>query len=108
MDSQDYPISHFDQMGRLAAGLKAVAAQVLEHTYSYESFGSWAMIIRYRGQPFRVLFDGKEYEYLLERSTSREQPYRWQPPSWQKRVSPVEDICVSEIVSAIDRGGSAG
>jgi hypothetical protein len=95
-------------MGRLAAGLKAMPAQVLEHIYSYESFGSWAVIIRYRGQPFRVVFDGKENEYLLERSTSRELPYRWQCLSWQKRVSPAEDICVPEIVSAIDRGGSAG
>jgi hypothetical protein len=108
MDSQDHPISHFDQMGRLAVGLKAMPAQVLEHTYSYASFGSWAMIIRYRGQPFRVVFDGKESEYLLERSTSREHPYRWQRLSWKKHVAPAEDICVPEIVSAIDRGGSAG
>jgi hypothetical protein len=108
MDSQDFPIRHFDQIGRLAAGLKAVPAHVLEHTYSYESFGSWAMTIRCRGQAFRVVFDGKEHEYLLERSTSRERPYRWQRLPWQKRVSPTDDICVSEIVSAIDRGGSAG
>ena len=95
-------------MVQLATGLKAMPAQVLEHTYSYESFGSWAMIIRYRGQPFRILFDGKEHEYLLERSTSREQPYRWQRLSWHKHVSPTDEISVPEIVSAIDRGGSAG
>jgi hypothetical protein len=67
-----------------------------------------AMIVRYLGQPFRVVFDGKESEYLLERSTSREHPYRWQRLPWKKHVAPAEDICVPEIVSAIDRGGSAG
>jgi hypothetical protein len=108
MDSQDYPIHHFEQMGRLVARLKALPAQVLEHTFSCESFGSWAMIVRHRGHPLRLVFDGKEQEYFLEQSTSPKHPYRWQRLPWRKRASPVEEICVPEIIGAIERGGSAG
>jgi hypothetical protein len=106
MDSQEFPIHHFEKMARLAATLKALPAQVLEHTYSYESFGSWAMIVKHRGQLLRLVFDGKEQEYLLEQSTSPKHPYRWQRLPWHKRATPVEDICVLEIIGAIKRGGS--
>jgi len=108
MDSHDYPIHHFEQMGRLAAALKALPAQVVEHTYSYDSFGSWAMTLRHRGQPLRLVFDGREQEYLLEQSMSPKHPYRWKLLPWRKRASPAEEICVPEIISAIERGGSAG
>ena len=77
MDPQDYPIRHFQEMGRLATLLKGLPAQVLDHDYSYESFGSWSMTIRCNGHPLRVTFDGKEREYHLEKSATPRTPYSW-------------------------------
>lgn len=77
MDDQDYPIRHFEEMARLAAALKGLPAQVLDHSYHYESFGSWAVTIRYQGRPLRLTFDGKERAYRIEESATRRAPYSW-------------------------------
>ncbi len=53
-------------MARAAAVLKPLSAQVLEHSYQYEVFGSWYTTIRCRGRVFRVVFDGREQAYFME------------------------------------------
>jgi hypothetical protein len=37
---------HFQEMDRLVTMLKGLPAQVLDHDYSNESFGTWSMTIR--------------------------------------------------------------
>jgi hypothetical protein len=97
MDDQDYSISHFEQMVRLAIALKALPAQVLDHSYSYESFGSWTTTLRLGGHPLRLLFDGKEREYRLEESTARRAPYSWNMV-WRAAASEVDHQCIIEAV----------
>ena len=67
MESQDYPIAHFAEMSALAKALKPLPAQILEHCYHYSSFGSWWLVLRHRGIPLRVVFDGKELTLRIER-----------------------------------------
>lgn len=107
MESQDYPIRHFDQMGRFATALKALPAQVLDHSYSYESFGSWTVTIRYKGWPLRLVFDGRDQEFCLERSTGHKPPYVWSLV-WRGSGATVMDPCDEPIIRAIRDASSAG
>lgn len=108
MEEQNYPIRHFEQMGRLATELKALPAQVLEHGYSYESFGSWWTVIRFKGVPFRLSFDGHDGELVLERSASRKPPYNWGDAMWRKSGGAEGALEVVELIDAIRSISSAG
>lgn len=106
MDPQDFPIRHFSQLAEIAAELKALPAQVLDHGYSYQSFGSWSTVMRYRGILIRVLFDGKEGELRLQRSASVKPPYDWADASWRRAVDSAADIPVRELLDAIRTMGA--
>lgn len=75
MESQDYPIVHFEAMVRLATALKALPAQILEHEYSGEVFGSWYLTFRHQGIVSQLTYDGREDQLLLRRSSDRKRPY---------------------------------
>lgn len=77
MEPQDYPIAHFEHIGRLAQSLKALPAQVLEHDYSYELFGSWHVVIRHNGVVSRLVFDGRDNHLALQQSADRKAPYQY-------------------------------
>ena len=77
MEAQDYPIVHFERMGRLAHALKALPAQVLDHNYSYEHFGSWYVVVRHKGTVSQLSFDGRDNHLGLRRSTDRKPPYQY-------------------------------
>ncbi len=77
MEQQDFPIRHFENMSQLARSLKDLPAEVLEHQYSNQSFGSWMMTIRYKGHVLPVRFDGRESEYAIETSSTRNPPHSW-------------------------------
>jgi hypothetical protein len=79
MEPQDYPISHFDGMSRLGHALKALPAQILDHRYSYELFGSWCVVIRYKGKVAQFSYDGKENYLGVRRSPDRKHPYTYGP-----------------------------
>lgn len=83
--SQDYPIRHFELMRETAEALKSLPAQVLDHWYSYQTFGSWTLVVRYRGTPYKLIFDGKEGAYGLHRSAAKKHPYDWSQV-WQPRA----------------------
>jgi hypothetical protein len=55
-------------MARLAAELRMLPAQVLEHAYHYSAFGSWSTTLRRKGIAFRIVFDGKERQLRLEQA----------------------------------------
>jgi hypothetical protein len=93
-------------MDRLATLLKGLPAQVFDHDYSYESFGSWSMTIRCKGCPLRVTFDGKEHEYRLEKSATPRAPYSWSLV-WN-RTDLSENAATSAIIDAIRGAGMAG
>jgi hypothetical protein len=97
MDSQDLPVAHFELMRELASSLKQLPAQLLDHSYSYEGFGSWSLILRFKGRALRCSFDGRDHIITLEQSATRKAPYDWNQQLW---VSPplegttlIADIC---------------
>ena len=75
MEPQDYPIEHFDRMSRLAVALKGLPAQILEHRYFGESFGSWYVVIRHGGRVSQLTYDGRDDFLSLRRSSDRKSPY---------------------------------
>ena len=77
MEAQDHPIAHFERMCRLAHALKALPAQILDHNYSYESFGSWYVVVRYKGVVSQLIFDGRDNHLGLRRSADRKPPYQY-------------------------------
>ena len=101
MEAQDYPIRHFEQMTRLAAALRELPAQIQEHSYSYESYGSWTALVKYKGVRMRIVFDGRDGHYSIQRSSSRKPPDSWGEPIWQLERGPVSDFPESELVNAI-------
>ena len=68
MESHDYPIEHFRMMSEVAARLKSIPALILEHSYSYESFGSWWFTFGRSGKKFRLVFDGRDKYLNLEQA----------------------------------------
>jgi hypothetical protein len=79
MEPHDYPIAHFERMSRLAVALKVLPAQILEHRYLGESFGSWYVVIRQGGRVSQLTYDGREDYLGLRRSSDRKPPYSYGP-----------------------------
>jgi hypothetical protein len=84
MDPQEYPVRHFESMAELAAELRTVPAQVLEHAYHYSAFGSWWTTLRRTGIAFRIVFDGKEGQLRLEQAGRVTEAESWEAlHTWQ-------------------------
>jgi hypothetical protein len=77
MEAHDYPIAHFEGLSRLARALKVLSAQILEHNYDYESFGSWYIVVRHNGVVSRLVFDGRDNYLGLQKSASGKAPYQY-------------------------------
>ena len=101
METQNFPIRHFREMSILCEALTGLPAQLCDHTYSYESFGSWSTIVRFRGVRLRIVFDGRDHEYLLLRSASRTPPDAWEEVAWRKPAAPDGELPVSDIITAV-------
>jgi hypothetical protein len=94
---------HFGAMIRLIERLSAAPAEILEHHYSYQSFGSWSCVVRCRGVVLRITFDGRERDLVVQRSTSRKPPHDWGTPSWRKVNAADADFCGPELIAAVER-----
>jgi len=108
MKSQDYPARHLEQMARLSALLGSLPAQVLEHSYSYESFGSWTIVLPHKGVRKRIVFDGRDSRYRIQQSSARKPPDEWGETIWERACDPGGDIPLSEIVEAITKPRASG
>jgi len=97
MDSHDYPATHFRAMAELATRLGELPAQVLEHQYSYNHFGSWWMTVLFRGTTFRFVFDGKDRQWVFERGGEYGRPDDWKMlEHW-----PAAEVGQAQLVQAI-------
>jgi len=74
MTSYDYPIEHFQMMVEISTHLQQIPAQLLEHNYNYQAFGSWFFIFRRSGTKYRITFDGRDCSLLLEKAVSEKPP----------------------------------
>ncbi len=76
-EPQDYPIAHFEGMSRLARAMKALPAQILEHQYHYEAFGSWFLTLRHHGRVSQLACNGRDGLISIRRSSDRKPPYKY-------------------------------
>ena len=106
MDS--YSIQHFKQIIQFATKLKELPAQIEEHSYSNESFGSWVTIIRCKGIRMRLVFDGRDFNYSIQRSSSRKAPDVWEDTCWQRTCKSSEEFPMLDIVEAIIKHSTTG
>jgi hypothetical protein len=94
MKAQDYPIAHFDFLLRLSSAFEEMPAQLLEHYYSYESFGSWSFEVKYSGNRIKVEYDGKESHLSARYAADRKPPYGFGP--WVEIPVPNEERFLSD------------
>ena len=77
MESNVYPIQHFEMMRELATRVKAFPILILSHAYHYEAFGSWWFQFKRSGQRYRIVFDGKDQKIRLETNIGDELKAEW-------------------------------
>jgi hypothetical protein len=96
MEEQDYPIKHFEMMREVATRLALLPAVILEHNYSYKSFGSWWFTFRRSGREFRIVFDGRDdFLYIQDAADGfRDIDYR-------QLKRPITEIVASETCSLV-------
>jgi hypothetical protein len=101
MEAHDYPIANLEGVLRLAQALKAMPAQILEYNYAYEAFGSWYLVVRYKGVVSRLVFDGRDRHLALQKSANGKAPYEYgldtpvESGSWSDAfdVTTIASIC---------------
>jgi hypothetical protein len=106
MEAQDYPAVHFERMRELTRALRVLPAQVLDHEYRYESFGSWCLTVRYEGQVAQLVYDGRDSALGLRRSDERKPPYQFGPNEWEAvgpGVRELETATIDEICRVLAR-----
>ncbi len=72
MKAQDYPVAHFKLMSVLTFSLAAESVQILEHSYTYEAFGSWWVKCSFSGHQFRVVLDGRDYQLSIQKPDGKD------------------------------------
>lgn len=97
-----------ERMREVAGAIAALPAEVLEHRSSPRAFGSWYLVFRFQGRPFRVVFDGKDPACVLERSTTGRPPYRWEPTGWEVIGPAARSFPVEDLVAAVRREAAGG
>ena len=98
--THDRAALHFSQMRDLATTLGAVRAQVLRHEYSYEAFGSWSTMVRYKGRNYQFSFDGRDELYSVDAVSETDIPHGSHTLFQQTGRS--GDIPIAGMVSAIE------
>lgn len=86
-------------MSALARQLATLPAEVRDSTYSYESFGSWTLVVRFHGVRFRVVYDGRDHELFLERSSARKPPDVWSSCGWRRVLPGGNEFGTSDIAA---------
>ena len=78
MDGVDYPLEHFQLMAEVARYLRSLETQMLEATYAFSSFGSWSFVFQIKGENFRIVWDGRDAELLLEADRGYKAPFSYE------------------------------
>ena len=93
-------LAYFADMAAFGERTGAIPAEVREHSWSCDAFGSWS-VLRCGGRAVRVLWDGKEDELVVERAVSRTAPYEWQSvASWASKTG---TVLGPEVIEAVEQ-----
>jgi|WetSurMetagenome_2_1015567.scaffolds.fasta_scaffold70980_5 hypothetical protein len=66
MGTNNLDTLHFELMIVFSSHLKTLPAEILEHQYSPESFGSWWCKFRKSGKLYRIVYDARDGFIYLE------------------------------------------
>ena len=94
--------AHLSVMCDFVARAAAIPAEIREQAYSYDSFGSWSVVLRCKGRVLQVRWDGKERVLGVERAQSRKPPFDWEPVATWATEAPAS--LHSAVFEAIERG----
>ena len=87
-------------MAEVTTRLKSIPALILEHSYSYESFGSWWFTFKRSGQKFRIVFDGRDGYLNLDRGRGVDGSKivsEWQSVDGKQLPDPSFDSLILEV-----------
>lgn len=48
--------------------LNEAGVKLLEHKYAYESFGSWIIKVMFKGERYRMIYDGRDACVYLQKN----------------------------------------
>jgi hypothetical protein len=106
MEDQDYIISHFELMHKLAIYFSTLPALIIEEKYDYQVFGSWWCIFKKAGIIYRMCYDGRDYSLsldvnLINRNTGPESNWKMIRNRKVNRKMNNEEIIseISELIS---------
>ncbi|MCX7554408.1 hypothetical protein OS175_10990 [Marinicella sp. S1101] len=98
MNEHQYSIKHFNLMVELASKMASIPALILEHSYTYEAFGSWWLTLKRSGKTFRLVFDGRDNRLSIEESA-----INWQEKA-SKQLSSNNDVLVLDTCFSLITG----
>lgn len=87
MKEQDPIIDHFQLMTNVVKYLRSIDGEMWVAEYQYPGgFESWLLIIRLKGERYRVLYDGRDKRLVLE--TESDTPISsYFPTHWAERAT---------------------
>jgi hypothetical protein len=103
MDEQGDTTRHFQGIIELVKALNGLPAEIRSHSYDPEAFGSWFVTVRCNGVRLRVVFDGRDSVYTMQRSTSRKTPDNWHDTEWQVNDDSRGQIPIASLVAEVAR-----
>jgi len=93
---QNYTITHFQMMRDISTKLVPLSAEILEHNYNHEAFGSWWFTFKRAGREFRIVFDGRDQWLYLQDAADD-----FRDMKIRRLKRPTADIMVSETCSLV-------
>lgn len=52
----------------ISVRLNEAGVELLEHRYAYESFGSWIIKVMFKGERYRMIYDGRDACVYLQKN----------------------------------------
>ena len=92
-------------MAEIANRLRSIPALILEHSYIYESFGSWWFTFKRSGKKFRVVFDGRDNFLSLDRSNvvdGSRLVAEWQSVDGKRLPDQSSDSLILEVCTLVE------
>jgi len=85
----------------ISVRLNEAGVKLLEHKYAYESFGSWIIKVMFKGERYRMIYDGRDACVYLQKNMElglkedwHELPVSAKAQSTESMVEAVEYILV--------------
>ena len=95
-------------MATFAEAVGSLPAEIVESRYMPNFFGSWFVVVRFRGVAYRFSYDGREGWTVLERSSARKEPHEWSDVDLRRGISSEKAIRIlnAELIELLRQASS--